>query len=143
MALALLEPVLNSITLGLLMFSIRVLPATESDVDSQRLGEISIGEFTERFACYPVGASVDELDRLWRVELRKLVEGVTAVALTHDPRFAWVIYREGKNCFIQQVFSPDGDFFGHLASRITVTENGHRVSEWNTDVSAIAQFLGA
>ena len=125
------------------MFSIRVLPANESDVDSQRLGEISIGEFTERFACYPNGPNADELDSAWRVELRKLIEGAAAVALAHDPRFAWVIYREGENCFVQQVFSPDGDFRGHLASHITVTEDGNCVSEWNTDVSAIAQFLGA
>lgn len=126
------------------MFSIRVLPTTECGVDGQRLGEISISEFTERFACYPVGnKNVDELDGVWRAELRKLFEGATAVALAHDPRFAWIIYREGQSCFIQQVFSPDGDFRDHLASRITTTEAGHCVSEWNTDISAIAEFLGA
>lgn len=125
------------------MFAIRILPATESDIDRQRLGEITIGEFTEQFACYPDGASFDELDRVWRAELRKLVDGASAVALTHDPRFAWVIYREGQSCFIQQVFSPDGAFRGRLASHTAVTEDGHRVSEWNTTVSAIAEFLGA
>ena len=125
------------------MFAIRVLPATERDVDGQHLGEITISEFTERFACYPGGAGADELDRVWRAELRKLVDGATAVALAHDPRFAWVIYREGQSCFVQQVFSSDGDFRDHLASHTAVTEDGHRVSEWNTDVSAIAEFLGA
>lgn len=124
------------------MFAIRVLPTTEIDVDDQRLGEISIGEFTERFACHPSGASIDELDRVWRAALRKLVDGATSVALVHDPRFAWVIYREGRSCFVQQVLSPDGDFRDHLASRTAVTEDGHRVSEWNTDVSAIAHFFG-
>lgn len=124
------------------MFSIRTLPAIESDVDGQRLGEISIDGFTEQFACYPVGVSVNELDRIWRVELRKLVNGSAAIALIYDPRFAWVIYRDGQSCFVQQVFSPDGDFGDHLASRTTVTEGGQRVSEWNIEVSAIAQFLG-
>jgi hypothetical protein len=127
------------------MFAIRVLPATESDVDGKRFGEIIISEFTERFFCfcYPGGASVDELDRIWRAELRKLVDGATAVALVHDPRFAWVIYREDQSCFVQQIFSPDGDFRDKLASRTSVTEDGNRVSEWNTDVSAIVKFLGA
>ncbi len=124
------------------MFAIRTLPATVSDVEGQRLGEISIDGFTEQFACYPVGVSVNELDLVWKAELRKLVNGADAVALTHDPRFAWVIYRDGQNCFVQQVFSPDGDFRDHLASRTIVTESGQRVSEWNTEVSAIAQFLG-
>jgi hypothetical protein len=125
------------------MFSIRVLPVTECDEDGQRLGEISINEFTEQFACYSGGVGVDELDRAWKAELRKLVDGATAVALSHDPRFAWVIYREGQNCFVQQAFAPDGDFRHHLASRNAESEDGHSVSEWNTDVSAIARFLGA
>ena len=125
------------------MFSIRALPTIEGDIDGQRLGEISINEFTEQFACYPIGTTVDDLDRVWRDELRKLVGGAAAVALVHDPRFAWIIYRDGQNCFVQQVFSPDGDFHKHLVSRTTVTEDGHGVSEWSIDVSAIAQFLGA
>ncbi len=125
------------------MFSIRILSSIQNDVDGQRLGEIAIDGFTERFACCRVDVSVNELDRVWRAELRNLVNGAAAVALAHDPRFAWVIYRNGQSCFVQQAFSPDGDFRDHLASRTTVTEDGQSVSEWTTDVSSIAQFLGA
>ncbi|WP_425576931.1 hypothetical protein [Niveibacterium umoris] len=53
------------------------------------------------------------------------------------------MYRDGENCFIQQAFSPDGNFRSQLASRVTVSDDGNCVSEWNTDVSAIARFLGA
>ncbi len=123
------------------MFSIRVLPPHQCNVDGQRLGEISIGDFAEQFTCYPIFGSVDELECIWRAELRKLIDGAASVALAYDPRFAWIIYREGQHCFVQQVFARDGDFCNHLASRCTVTEEGHSVSEWDTDVSAIARWL--
>jgi len=124
------------------MFSIRVLPLEESDIDGVRLGEIIIGDFMEQFACYPVLGPIDWLDNFWRAELKKLLDGAASVALVHDPRFAWIIYREGERCFIQQVLSLDGDFGKHLAARVTLTEEGNTVSEWQTEISTIAQFVG-
>ncbi len=124
------------------MFSIRVLPPEKSDIDGVRLGEITVGDFTEQFACYPVLEAVDRLDNLWRAELHKLIAGAASVALVHDPRFAWIIYREGERCFVQQVLSLDGDFGRHLATRITTTEEGNTVSEWRTEISTIERFVG-
>jgi hypothetical protein len=83
------------------MFSVRVLPGLEGK------GEITIGDFTERFGCAP--SEREGLERRWQSELRRLVAGASAVALVHDPRFAWVIYRDGESCFIRQVFAADGD----------------------------------
>lgn len=124
------------------MFSIRVLPPDESDIDGVRLGEITIGDFTEQFACYPILGPVDQLDDLWCVELHRLINGAASVALVHDPRFAWIIYREDECCFVQQVLSQDGDFGNHLATRITTTEDGNAVSEWCAEISTIEQFVG-
>ncbi len=124
------------------MFSIRVLPPEESDIDGVRLGEIIIGDFTEQFACYTILEPVDRLDNLWRMELHKLIDGAASVALVHDPRFAWIIYREGGHCFIQQALSLNGDFGKRLATRVTLTEEGYTVSEWQTNISTIAQFIG-
>ena len=124
------------------MFSIRVLPTEECGTDGVRLGEIIVGDFTERFACYPVFGSVDQLDTLWRDELFKLIDGAASVALVHDPRFAWIVYREVEQCFVQQVFSLDGDFGHHLVTRLTTTEDGNAVSEWCTQLSTIKRFAG-
>jgi hypothetical protein len=124
------------------MFAIRVLPASQLGPDGQRLGEITIGDFTERFACnFPKG-SIEQLESNWRAELRRLVSGAAAVALVHDPRFAWVFYRDGTRCFIQQKLLLHGDF-QNVASRQTKTEDGQTVSEWITHVSDSERFLGA
>lgn len=48
------------------MFAIRVLPQSQSDADGQRLGEITIDEFVEQFACSPVEVAIDQLETLWR-----------------------------------------------------------------------------
>ena len=82
-------------------FAIELL-AAEVTKDGVRLGCITIGRFTERFACYPVFGTIEDLELQWMESLRKLVEGsASAVALIHDPRFAWIIYREGNHCFVQ------------------------------------------
>lgn len=115
------------------MFSVRVLP------ESKGRAEITIGDFTEQFACDV--SQGGKLDRLWRSELHKLVGGAPAIVLVHDPRFAWVLYRIGDACFVQQVFARDGDFRAHLATRVTVTEDGEPISEWPVHLSELEKFL--
>src|SRR5262245_42081825 len=86
------------------MFQIKLLPPTELGPEGQRLGEIAIGEFVEQFHCSPITADGASLEATWRKELSKLLEGELAVALPFDPRFAWVVYREGGNCYVQQSY---------------------------------------
>src|SRR4051812_11278147 len=114
-------------TLDRSMFSVRVLPRSEGK------GEIIIGDFTERFDCGAL--QTEELDRRWQSELRRLVAGAPAVALVHDPRFAWVVYRDGESCFVRQVFARDGDFSAHLSARVTRTSDGAKISEWPVHLS--------
>jgi hypothetical protein len=117
------------------MFSVRVL------LEFKGRAEITIGDFTEQFACDV--SQGGKLDCLWRSELHKLVGGAPAIVLVHDPRFAWVLYRIGDACFGQQVFARDGDFREHLATRVTVTEDGEPISEWRVHLSEIEEFLHA
>jgi hypothetical protein len=125
------------------MFSIGLLPPSQSGPDGARLGEIVIGRFNERFCVHPIGGAVQDVESRWRAELRKLVAGASSVALVFDPRFAWVIYREESTCFVQEVLALNGDFSSHLGARHTLTEDGNRVSEWVTDLSSIERFIGA
>ena len=120
------------------MFAIRLLPASEHGPEGEALGEIAVGTFTERFACYVPGSPEPE----WRSKLQALLDGEPVAALVHDPRFAWVIYREGDCCFVQQRFSVDGRF-DDLLPRQTKTEEGERISEWSTTLDAIRRFVQA
>ena len=124
------------------MFDIRLLPATQLGPDGQRLGVISVGDFTEYFACHRHAVPVDEFEGLWRHELSKLIGGEPAVALVHDPHFAWVVYRVGQRCFVQQILSPTGSF-SNLGPRNTHTEEGDRISEWTIDLAEIRSLLAA
>lgn len=124
------------------MFDIRVLPVTQLGPDGERLGEITVGEFTERFACHGHAKPVDEFENLWRHELLGLIDGESAVALVHDPRFAWIVYRVGLRCYVQQKLSPTGAF-ADLEPRRTHTEDGERISEWATSLVEIQRYLAA
>lgn len=122
------------------MFAIRLLPPTQVGLDGQRLGEIVVGDFRETFACH--SDDFAGLEDHWRERLRALVEGEPAVILRHDPRFAWVAYSNGADCYIQQRLSIDGSF-ANLLPRVVTTEDGERASEWTTSLAAIRQYLDA
>src|SRR5262245_43375062 len=115
------------------MFAIRLLPPTQVGPDGQRLGEIVVGAFRETVACH--SEDVDTLEIRWRESLQTLMNGDPVVVLRHDARFAWVVYREGVDCFVRQRFSQDGSF-PNLFPRDTVTEDGDEVSEWATSLTA-------
>lgn len=123
------------------MFAIRLLPPEVRGAKGERLGEIVVGDFRERFACHPADAATI-LAASWRVELLDLVFGKPVAVLRHDPRFAWVVYREGDDCYVQQRLSLDG-MFGGLLPRVVTTEEGGAVSTWATSVAAVQRFLDA
>src|SRR5688572_18464438 len=118
------------------MFRIRLVP--ELGPDGERLGEITVGSFTERFSVYAEASATSK----WKQELQALLAGAPVVALVHDPRFAWVIYREGDSCFIQQRMSLDGTF-DNLLPRRRASDDGAKVSEWRTSVEEILRFVQA
>ncbi len=125
-----------------LMFEIRILPQ-EIGPSGEKLGLITIGDFSERFSCWPISDCAADLEARWKHELRRLLDNVNntnSVALIHDPRFAWPLYREESACYIHQVFNPEGLFLDHLAYRVTESEDGDPISEWETSVADIQNF---
>ena len=121
------------------MFEIRILN-DERGANGERLGVISAGDLTERFTCTPANGTVAQLAARWLAALQSLLAGADSVALVHDPRFAWIVYREPEGCFIQQLMSLDGDF-ETIPPRETVTEDGERISEWAVSLSEIQRFV--
>lgn len=94
----------------------------------------------------------------WRAELRRLVDGASTAALItsyHPPRpgdfwFWWPLYRIGDIVYIQEQML----FFDQLPApfradrpseslmaRETITDEGARISEWQTTVTEIEAFL--
>jgi hypothetical protein len=124
------------------VFSIRVVPSSEPPAFSRHLGQIVIGDFSETFAIGFPSSVVCQLEARWKAELRRLVEGAPAVMLIHDPRLAWVIWREGDHCYVQQVLSADGTF-SDTEKRETLSEDGHRISEWTIAISEMSRFVEA
>ena len=86
------------------MFSISVFPSdVASGSDGERLGEIVIGAFRERFAAYwRQEENPSAIETEWTASLQQLIDGKLAVALRTDPRLAWVLYREGRKVYLQQ-----------------------------------------
>lgn len=122
------------------MFEIRALPPSQLGPDGQRLGTITIGDFTETFPLYCGERSIRDVESSWSDELRKLLGGKSPVALIHDPRFAWIIHREGDSCFVQQRLASNGKFYP-VAPRRTHNEDGDRISGLTTNVVEIQRFL--
>ncbi len=123
------------------MFDIKLLNESEKGPNGERLGQITIGDHTERFACYPtVDASVNSFPNIWRQRLEHLIDGESSVKLDYDPRFSWVIYREGESCFVQQIFFPNG-INANIPERKTISENGDPISEWNVSLDSISSYL--
>jgi len=93
------------------MFAIRLLSLECRGPDGERLGEIVVDNFRERFLCREASGNPDKLEGTWRAELAGLVSGGLVAVLRHDPRFDWLVAREGD-----------------------------LVNEWPTNVAAIRQF---
>jgi hypothetical protein len=121
------------------MFAIRLLPPDPDDTGGVPFGEIEIGEFRERFRCQVTDMSQDTVAN-WLTELSALVHGEPIATLRHDPRMAWIVYREGDDCYVQKRLSLDGTF-GDLQPRKVLTEVKEMISTWTTSVTEIRQFL--
>jgi hypothetical protein len=132
-------------------FAIRLLPAYEHTADGNRLGEIRVSSFVERFAVYPFDGSVEDVAARWKHELRLLIDGGSAVGLPTASNMTWVLYRIGKKVLVRQMLMLPGigptlarnGKVVEIPERATVNEDGDPISEWVTSVEAISAFVTA
>jgi hypothetical protein len=114
-------------------------------------GEIVLGEHRERFL-----ASLDRWARRayehhWIDAARRLLDGADRTAfITSAFQFWWPMWRHGDSLVVQEqllwtdesahVFDP-ADPFCAIGERMSVTEDGTRVSEWTLRLADIQDFV--
>lgn len=132
----------------------------KSDEEQTAIGYIQIGQFTERFQITLNYWDKATFQRKWREAVKRLVLGANTVGLmtwmtapiVKDNRRAWILYREGHRVFIQDKVlivssqSPKFDEEEHLVEippRNTVNEDGLKISEWETSIQSLANYLAS
>lgn len=142
-------------------FSIRFLPDESLEFDPDPgtvVGMIEIGDFRERFQASLSFWSPADYVRSWRAGLEWITGNNTKSCLItsmYDPQNAslivwWPMYRDGENVWIQnylllleeieESFAPD-DPYPLIPDRVIVDEEGQKLSEWHTTVTAVKHFL--
>ncbi|MBD2797259.1 hypothetical protein ID856_12025 [Xenorhabdus sp. 18] len=117
---------------------------------------IIIGDFKEEFHLPITYWNVVDYKRSWynsiKEGLSKKDHAALAVSM-YEPNsvnfiFIWIIYFEGEKVFLQNqtLFVEDFPEFypsninNFIEPRYTETEEGHKVSEWSTDLNSILDF---
>jgi hypothetical protein len=76
----------------------------------------------------------------WRAQLRRLIAGEQPAVALVTGATAWIVYRVGKRCYIQQRYFVTAAS-REIGPRETHSEDGQRISEWSTTTEDIAHFI--
>ncbi|GHJ01090.1 hypothetical protein TPA0906_29550 [Streptomyces olivaceus] len=126
------------------------------------MGAITVGDFEERFPMSLSYWDVDQYRAGWTRSLGVLVEGGDGaisclVTSIHDPAdsnfvFCWPVYRSGNMVHVQNAiifldeleeqFVP-AEPWRFVCPRRTVDDDGREISEWQTTISEVENFLRA
>lgn len=137
------------------MLSIELIP---SKIPRTANAEIVIGDHREITEVPLQYWRPEQYREQWRAAFERITDGQpTACLITgmHDPRTAnfimwWPMWREGDTVYIQnQILFMDkirknfkeNEPYSHVPKRVTVTEEGEKISEWSTKVSEM-RILG-
>jgi hypothetical protein len=138
-------------------FSIEFLHVEDSDPQLGK-GQITIGSFWETFGISLSFWSVSDYQKHWKDALQRIVDGHASSCLltsVHDPAHAnffwsWPLYLENNIVYIHnQILFLDkisGIFdlnnpFQYIGQRETISEEGRKISEWQTELASISEFL--
>ncbi|MFI7012676.1 hypothetical protein [Streptomyces sp. NPDC050164] len=143
-------------------FSIRVVsvsPPAGSEAGGGAVGRITVREFEESFPMDLTYWSVEKYRASWSQALRVLERRDDAtsclISSITDPStsnfvFCWPLYRSQDLVYVQdsiiflegldEDFDPD-EPWRFVEPRSTVAEEGHEISEWQTTVDEVRDFL--
>jgi hypothetical protein len=142
------------------LFAIELLEQDGPPGESAR-GRITVGDFAEEFEASLTYWSADDYHASWQAALSVLAatESATSCLISSltDPAtsnfvFCWPLYRDGDDVYVQSslIFLENlpGTFDAarpwlYVQPRATVDDDGNRISEWRTDMTAIRQFMAS
>lgn len=139
-------------------FSIDLLDETTSDIESGRLGLITIGSYVERFVAAIEYWDVIQYRRHWQEAITRIIQGsVTSTLITsmYDPAVAnfiywWPMYRLGHTVqfqnhilFLNELETPfdSNDPFRFVPERMIINSEGDKISEWSASIADLEYFL--
>lgn len=126
---------------------------------SEAVGRITVGEFTETFRMDLSFWSTNDYRRSWRNALQALEDNRTAtsclISSITDPEttnfvFCWPLYRSEEDVYVQNSvlfldeldvrFEPEAPWH-FVGPRCAIDEDGNRISEWSTGMAELRLFL--
>lgn len=139
-------------------FDIRFIQAPNDEDPKLAWGEIQIGAFSERFRSDVSYWGTERYERQWLDAVSNLLRGHDRTALLTslvNPETAnfvrfWTLHRVGdaiavqeQICFMDSLHEPfDPESVERFVPpRETVTEDGHRISEWSTTIASLQAFV--
>ena len=141
-------------------FAIGFLSASHKQAKCATRGQITIGDFTESFMAPLAFWSTSDYQAQWKAGLLRILKGAAKSCLiteVHSPSgnphvMWWLLYRSGTSVFIQNnlllprnrgnrfaIQSP----YRNIPRRVTMNEEGLRISEWRTTMRELEAFLEA
>lgn len=148
----------ESYTALTMAFSIELPEEPTSDVESGRLGVITIGSYVERFVAATDYWDAPSYRRHWQEAVTRIVQGsVTSSLITSmsEPALAnfifwWPMYRVGHTVHFQNQilllneletpFDPN-DLFRFVPERMIINRDGEKISEWSISIADLESFL--
>ena len=119
-------------------------------------GELVLGEFKENFVASLYQWNKVDYETQWRDAIKALIEGSKSALIVEyvSPEFSsklewWPMYRMENVVYIQnhllfydQLTRPFTleNMFSFVKDRVTVNEDGNRISEWSVKLSDVEDF---
>jgi hypothetical protein len=121
-------------------------------------GRIQIEDYTETFVCSLVCWSAAQYENHWREACQRLIDGRQQSALISsyvEPSMSeflvwWPLYSDGQVVHVRnelveysQLRKPfsDKDPWSSIRARKIATDEGAKISEWDTGIQSIQEFL--
>lgn len=142
-----------------IVFYIGFTSAARTDVEGWRhaVGALTLGSGTESFQSDLGAWSMEDYERQWREAIARVLSGSPSSALITSYRgpgadfhFVWPFWRDGATVVFQQRLLFTGEHaepfdpsrvYEIVGERVTIDEDGQRVSEWVVPLGHLANFL--
>ena len=142
-----------------IVFYIGFTSAPRMDDEGRRhaTGALTLGSDTESFQSDLGAWSMGDYERQWREAIARLLSGSPSSALitsfhgpAADSHVVWPCWRDGATVVFQQRLLFAGEFaepfdpaqvYEIVGERVTIDEEGRRVSEWVVPLGHLANFL--